>query len=108
MRYLMSVIDDDTNVDTGNEMAAVDAFNDQLRADGYWVFADGLTAPEDATVVDNRGEQPIITDGPFIESKEFLGGFWIIDTPDLDITLKLAVTASKACNRKIEIRPFNV
>jgi len=59
-----------------------------------------------ATVIDNRGEEAVVTDGPFLESKEYLVGFWIIEAPDLDVALKLAAEGSKACNRKIEVRPF--
>jgi RNA polymerase sigma-70 factor (ECF subfamily) len=75
----------------------VDVFNDQLIADGYWVFAGGLAAPGTATIIDNRGDEPIITDGPYVETKELLAGFWIIQAPDLDIALKLAAEGSKAC-----------
>ena len=63
MQYLVSVIDDTTGSATGNEMAAIDAFNDRLRADGQWVFAAGLASPSTATVIDNRGEEPVFTDG---------------------------------------------
>jgi hypothetical protein len=106
MQYLVSVIDDGTGPDTPTEEAAIDVFNDRLRAEGYWVFAGGLGSPEPATVVDNRGEAPLITDGPFVETKEYLAGFWIIEAPDLDVALALATEGSKACNRKIEVRPF--
>lgn len=106
MKYLISVIDDNASIDTGNEMAAIDVFNDKLRENGYWVFADGLAAPETATVIDNRGDEAIFTDGPFVESKEYLAGFWIIEAPDLDVALKLAAEGSKGCNRKVEVRPF--
>jgi hypothetical protein len=113
MQYLVSVIDDgqaeaaDSDVSAiPAEQAAIDVFNEQLQTEGYWVFAGGLGRPVAATVVDNRGEAPIISDGPFIESKEFLAGFWIIEAPDLDVALRLARGASKACNRKIEVRPF--
>lgn len=113
MKYLVSVIDDGQALDaqrsdsaTSDEMAAIDVFNDQLQAGGQWVFAGGLSSPDAATVIDNRGNTPIITDGPFVESKEFLAGFWIIEAPDLDIALKLAAQGSKACNRRVEVRPF--
>ena len=87
-------------------MAAIDVFNDQLRADGHWVFAGGLGSPVSATVIDNRADEAMFTDGPFVESKEYLAGFWIIEAADLDVALKLAAEGSKACNRKIEVRPF--
>lgn len=106
MQYLISVIDDQSNSASGDEMAAIDVFNDRLQSEGHWVFAGGLGSPSNATVVDNRGDSNLITDGPFIESKEYLAGFWIITAPNSDVALKLATEGSKACNRKVEIRPF--
>jgi hypothetical protein len=87
--------------------AATGAFNEQLRADGYWVFAGGLQSPTTATVVDGQGDATVITDGPYLETKEMLGGFWVIDAPDLDVALRLAAAASKACRAKVEVRPFD-
>jgi len=106
MQYLVSVIDDTAGLATPEEQAAIDVFNDRLKAEGYWVFAGGLGAPSTATVIDNRGEDAMFTDGPFLESKEYLIGFWIIEAPDLDVALKLAAAGSKACNRRVEVRPF--
>ena len=106
MQYLVSVIDDQTGSATGTEMAAIDAFNDRLQAEGHWVFAAGIGSPSTATVIDNRGGEAVFTDGPFLESKEYLAGFWIIQAPDLDVALNLAAEGSKACNRKVEVRPF--
>jgi hypothetical protein len=106
MQYLISVIADTAGLATPDEMAAIDAFNDRLQAEGHWVFAAGLAAPSSATVIDNRGEEAIFTDGPFLESKEYLAGFWIMEAADLDVALKLAAEGSKACNRKIEVRPL--
>ena len=106
MQYLISVIADTAGLATPDEMAAIDAFNDRLQAEGHWVFAAGLAAPSSATVIDNRGEKAIFTDGPFLESKEYLAGFWIMEAADLDVALKLATEGSKACNRKIEVRPI--
>jgi hypothetical protein len=106
MQYLVSVIDSNSGTATGDEIAAIDAFNDRLRAENHWVFAGGLAAPSTATVIDNRGDEAVLTDGPFLESKEYLAGFWIIEAPTLDVALKLAVEGSKSCNRKVEVRPF--
>ena len=106
MQYLVSVIHDSTDLATAEEMAAIDVFNDRLRADAHWVFAGGLGSPVSATVIDNRGDEAMFTDGPFVESKEYLAGFWIIEAADLDVALKLAAEGSAACNRKIEVRPF--
>jgi hypothetical protein len=106
LQYLVSVITDSADLANPEEEAAIDVFNDRLQAEGHWVFAGGLAAPSAATVIDNRGEEPVVTDGPFLESKEFLIGFWIIQAADLDVALKLAAEGSKACNRKVEVRPF--
>lgn len=115
MQYLVTVIEeflpggvreDATGSANPEEMAAIDAFNDRLQSEGHWVFAGGLDSPDTATVVDNRGEGPVITDGPFLESKEHLGGFWVIEAPDLDVALRLATEGSRACNRRVEVRPF--
>lgn len=107
MQYLFSVIHDQANSGTPEEHAAIDVFNDdRLKAGGYWVFAGGLAGPGSATVIDNRGEEAIFTDGPFVETKEFVAGFWIIEAPDLDVALELAAEGSKACNRRIEVQPF--
>jgi hypothetical protein len=106
MQYLVSVIDDTAGLATPEEMAAIDAFNERIEAEGHWVFAAGLAAPSSATVIDNRGGAALFTDGPYLESKEYLAGFWIIEAADLDVALKLAAEGSKACNRKVEVRPF--
>jgi hypothetical protein len=106
MRYFVSVIDDTSGSGTAEEMAAIDAFNDRLRADGHWVLAGGLGSPSTATVIDNWDGEAVFTDGPFLESKEYLAGFWIIEAPDLDVALKLAAEGSKQCNRQVEVRPF--
>src|SRR5271155_2603456 len=103
MQYLVSVIDDMAGLATPEEMAEIDVFNERLQAEGHWVFAGGLGS---ATVIDNRGGEAMFTDGPFLESKEYLAGLWIIEAADLDVALKLAAEGSKACNRKVEVRPF--
>ncbi|MDQ0372050.1 YciI family protein [Cellulomonas humilata] len=106
MQYFVSVIDHRTSSGTAEEAVAIDEFNDKLRTGGHWVFAGGLAAPETSTVIDGRGEAPIFTDGPFVESKEHIAGFWIIDAPDLDAALALMAEGSRACNRRVEVRPF--
>lgn len=113
MQFLVSVIDDGQALAasgpdsaTRSEEVAIDVFNDRLRADGHWVFAGGLGAPEAATVIDKRGAEAVITGGPFVESTEFVAGFWVIEALDLDEALALAADGSKACNRKIEVRAF--
>jgi hypothetical protein len=86
--------------------AATGVFNDKLQSDGYFVFGGGLAPAASATVVDGRGESPVMTDGPYLESKEVIGGFWVIDAPDLDVAIGLAAEGSKACRGKVEVRPF--
>jgi hypothetical protein len=105
-QYLMSVLDETAGLATAEEMTAIDAFNEQLKADGHWVFAGGLGSPSTATVVDGRDGEPVFTDGPYLESKEYVAGFWIIEAPHLDAALRLAALGSKNCNRRIELRPF--
>jgi hypothetical protein len=108
-QYLMSVLHDDATgpmTATPAEDAAIDVFNEKLRADGNWVFAGGLASPGSATVVDGRGGEPVFTDGPYIEAKEHVVGFWIIEAPHLDAALRMAAEGSKSCNRRVELRPF--
>jgi hypothetical protein len=114
-QYLLSVMHNEAET---AEMAAmtpeqlqpifesVDAFNQQLRAEGVWVFAGGLQPHDATTAVDNTGSELIVTDGPFVESKEYIGGFWIIEAPDLDAALTWAAEGSKACAGRVEVRPF--
>ncbi|HEY2793390.1 MAG TPA: YciI family protein [Micromonosporaceae bacterium] len=105
-QYLISVLNDSDAMATDTEMAAIDIFNDQLVADGNWVFGVGLAGPGSATVIDARDGEPVITDGPFLESKEYMVGFWIINADDLDVALRLAEQGSKSCNRRVEVRPI--
>jgi len=106
MKFLVNVIHDRANSGTAEEMVAIDAFNDRLRAGGHWVFAGGLADPTASTVIDHRGDDVILTDGPFVETKEWAAGFWVIEAQDLDVALKLMTDGSKACNRRLEVRPL--
>jgi hypothetical protein len=106
MQYLVNVIDSRSNSGTAEEAVAIDAFNDKLRAGGHWVFAAGLADPTVSTVIDARGDEPLLTDGPFIEAKEWAAGLWIIEAADLDVALELMSEGSKACNRRLEVRPL--
>lgn len=87
-------------------VAAVDRFNVNLESSGAWIFAGGLTPPESATVVDGTGSEVVTTDGPYAESKEYLGGFWIIEAEDLDGALGFAAEGSQACGQRVEVRPL--
>lgn len=99
----MSALSED---DLQRMFAQVGAFNEKVQAAGAWVFAGGLMPIEQSTCVDATGEKPVVTDGPFAESKEYLGGFWIIEAADLDAALDWAAQGSKACEGKVEVRPF--
>ena len=107
MKFLISVIDTLENPGTTDEMVEIDKFNDQLRAAGQFIFAWGLHAPESATVIDNRDGGNLSTGKPLFEAKENISGLWIIDVDDAEMATKLAFEASKACNRKVELRPFH-
>lgn len=84
----------------------VDVFNQRMQAEGAWVFAGGLFPADVATVVRTEGGEVVTTDGPFAESKEHLGGFWVLNAEDLDAAIRLAADASKACQGPVEVRPF--
>ncbi|MFE3323116.1 YciI family protein [Nocardia sp. NPDC059195] len=111
-QYLLSVVVDPSAYDIPQEEAqpqydATGRFNDELKAEGVWVFAGGLGRIDEATMVDNTGADVVVTDGPYAETKECLGGFWVVQAPDLDAALKIAARASKVCEQKIEIRTFD-
>jgi len=110
-QYMLSVnhtgpYPDPTTPEVQAEFAATGAFNDKLIAAGQWVFGGGLQPLDTSTAVDGRGDEVMVTDGAFTESKEYLGGFWVIDVADLDEALKLAAEGSKACNNPVVVRPF--
>ena len=110
-QYLLSVNGSASDVAMSMEemqpvFEAVDAFNTKAQDAGIWVFAGGLMPVETTTTVDNTGAERVVTDGPFAESKEWLGGFWIFELPDLDTALEWAAEGSKACAGRVEVRPF--
>ena len=111
-QYLMSVWhDDDYAVDFSSAeaqrlFAQVGAFNEKLESAGAWVFGAGLHPASSATVVRSQDGQVSMTDGPYAESKEQMGGFWVIEAPDLDAALEWASQATAACEGPVEIRPM--
>jgi len=107
MRFLISVIDDLSNSGTPAEMVEIDKFNDSLRANNQFIFAWGLHAPETATVIDNRNGANTETGKPLFDAKEHYSGLWLIEADSLETAKKLAYEASKACNRKVELRPLH-
>lgn len=88
-------------------MARVDAFHEELKSTGAWVFSGGLEAPDTATVLRADGDGILLTDGPFAEVKEYLGGLTIVDAPDLDAALAWGRKAARATTLPIEVRPFH-
>ena len=111
MKFLISVIDTATNTGSGDEIAAIDAFNDSLAANGHWIFAGGLSAPHEAIRFDNRNGAGITIDGPLHEpmtnaDNEYVSGFWLIEAADITTARELAARGSHACNRKVELRPL--
>ena len=120
MHYLVNVLDswpasgtESTGRASDAEAAAVDDFNERLRAEGQWVFAAGLSEPSQSTVVDDRGGAGLVHRRPAVDAPELVAGhapehvagFWIWDLPDDDTALRLAREASRACNRRLEVRP---
>jgi hypothetical protein len=110
-QYLLSVhMVEGTPVPPAEDMQRmykqVDAFNAKVQKEGSWVFGGGLHPANTATVVRVQNGEVLTSDGPFAESKEQLGGFWIVDVPDLDAALKLAAEGAAACEGPVEVRPF--
>lgn len=106
MKFLISVIDDLSNSGTPQEMIEINKFNDQLRSDGQFIFAGGLAAPESADVIDNRNGANLSTGAPLFNAKENFSGFWLIEAENIEQARRLAFAGSKACNRKVELRPL--
>lgn len=110
-QYLLSVYQVEGEEELSEEVmqkmyADVEALNQKIRDAGAWVYANGLTTPESATVVNAKDGEILTTDGPFPEAKEQIGGFWIIEARDLDEAMDWAGQASAACLGPVEIRPF--
>jgi hypothetical protein len=106
-QYLLAVhIDESAPPPGADAYKRVDAFNAELEGAGAWVFAGGLHPSSASTVVRAEGGRVVTTDGPFAETKEQMGGFWIIKAPDLDAALDWAARGSEACGSPVEVRPF--
>lgn len=103
---MIFVIDDLTGSGTPEEMKTIDAFNDDLRANGHWVFAGGLAAPSLSTVIDHRKGANISLKLPLFNTPENYSGFWLIKAENLEVATQLAFEGSLACNRKVELRPL--
>lgn len=109
-RYLLSIYQPDgpppADVDLERVMADVDALIEETKTAGAWVFNGGLHPPSSATVLRTQGEDVLVTDGPYLEGKEHVGGFFVIDAPDLDEALEWGRKAARAIGLPIEVRPF--
>lgn len=111
-QYLMSVWHDTdydvdfTSPEAQRQVAQVSAVNAELEAAGAWVFGGGLHAASSATVVRSSGGAVSMIDGPYAETKEQMGGFWVIEATDLDAALAWAGKAAAACEGPVEVRPF--
>jgi hypothetical protein len=106
MKFMLSVIDSETGSGSGDEMAAIDAFNGRLQSSGQLIMAEGLAWPRASVVVDNRGGAGVVTPGPLHDTEQYVSGFWIVEAADRDAALALAAEGSRACNRVVELRPF--
>jgi len=109
-QYLLAVQYDETTRETDEEVAAQMArtgrVTDEMKAEGSWVFVGGLRPSHATTVVRPGNGTTTMTDGPFAETKEQLGGFWVVECDDLDQALSWARRCALACGQPIEVRPF--
>jgi len=106
VRFILFVIDQATNSGNATEMVAIDAFNDSLQSNGHWVFACGISAPTTASLIDARDDLSQIVDGSLFDGIDFYSGLWIITADSSDHAHELALAASRACNRRVELRPL--
>lgn len=106
MRFLIAVIDQEGGPATGNEMQAIDAFNEQLQQNGQWILACGIAGPSKSLLIDNREGQGAVEAASIFSPNEHMSGFWLIDAADADEARELALAGSKACNRRVELRPI--
>ena len=106
MRFVIFVIDGPNNPASAGEMQNIDAFNENLRANGNWVTAAGIVGPRFATLIDNRNGKGEMLEGSLFNSPDYYSGFWLIEANAEDDAKKLALAGSLACNRKVELRPY--
>jgi hypothetical protein len=106
MRFVIFVIDDQTMSGNAAEMAAIDAFNERLEADGHWITAAGIGPAGSSTLIDNRGGAGESVPGSLVTTAANYSGFWLINAPSAEVAHELAMAGSLACNRKVELRPY--
>jgi hypothetical protein len=109
-QYLLTIYQPDGKPPSDVDLEAVGrdlhTLNQRIKSAGGWVFTGGLHAPSTATVVRVRNREIVTTDGPYIEGREHIGGFWVVEAPDLDVALGWARQAAQATGLPIEVRPF--
>lgn len=106
MRYIIFVIDEQSRSASGDEMAAIDAFNDSLRMGGHWITAIGIGGPLTASVIDNRADAERVSAGSLFQTDDFYSGLWLVEADSDERARQLALAGSKACNRRVELRPL--
>ena len=105
-RYIIFVIDGPNNPAGRYEIEQIDLFNEKLRANGNWVTAAGISGPGRAVVIDNRDGKNQVRDGSLFETPAYYSGFWLIEAANEEEARELALEGSRACNRRVELRPY--
>jgi len=103
---MVFVIDDESRSGSPSEAVTIDAFNEKVQAAGQWIAAGGLVSPTEATVIDNRNDLGSAIPGSLFEGKDFYSGFWLLKADSIEEAIDLAHQGSRACNRKVELRPL--
>jgi hypothetical protein len=106
MKFIIFVIDSPSNPANKNEIIEIDAFNESLKKDGNWVTAAGIQGSKSAVLIDNRDGKEEVLSGSLFSAPEYYSGFWIIETKSEEEARKLALAGSRACNRRVELRPY--
>jgi hypothetical protein len=107
MQFLINVLDNNSGSANSSEIAQIDEFNEMLQNNGHWVYANGISAPSEAVQIDNRLDKNILINEPLYKEEFYVSGFWIIKAENKEQALELAKLGSKACNRKVELRPMH-
>ena len=105
-RFIIFVIDNQSGSGNGDEIIAIDKFNEKLTASNQLILAAGISSPSDATLIDNRAGLGEVKIGSLNNSPDFYSGFWIIQAENISAAKELALEGSMACNRRVELRPF--
>jgi len=106
VKFIIFVIDGPGNLALADEMEQIDLFNESLQAKGHWVMAAGISGPDIASIFDNRGNAGLKKSGSLFNEREHYSGFWIIEAESRKVAEDLAAQGSRACNRRVELRPF--